>query len=302
VELAKLGLKEMPKHEDFDVAKVPAVVQADVALQRAKNNLARERALNRRGAGTAQDLQNAENDLRGAEAKLAHEVLVARSTLANAQAARVALDVAKLARSDMEVRTPVPFINPPGVTTPVTYAVTKRSVAEGQMLKQGDAIADLVIENPLRLWLNVPERYSSEVQVGQPVRLTVASHSETPFEGKVARINPAVDHVSRTFQVEARVPNNLGMLRPGGFAKASILIDRQSDAMVVPLESIVRFAGVTKLFVVEADKARAINVETGLEGTGWVEILGKLPPQAQVVITGQTQLADGTPVVVRAKK
>ena len=57
----------------------------------------------------------------------------------------------------------------------------------------------------------------------------------------------------------------------------------------------------TKLFVVEDDKARADRrVETGLEGTGWVEVIGDAARRpAQVVTTGQTQLADGTPVVVR---
>ena len=57
----------------------------------------------------------------------------------------------------------------------------------------------------------------------------------------------------------------------------------------------------TKLFVVEDNKARAINdIETGTEGQGWVEVTSKdLPASATVVTTGQTQLADGTPVVVR---
>jgi hypothetical protein len=89
------------------------------------------------------------------------------------------------------------------------------------------------------------------------------------------------------------------LLRPGGYAKASILTQRDADAIVVPLESIVEFAGVTKLFVVEADKARSIEVQKGLEGPGWVEVVGTLPAEARVVMTGQTQLADGTPVVIR---
>ena len=42
-----------------------------------------------------------------------------------------------------------------------------------------------------------------------------------------------------------------------------------------------------------------VTVETGLEGTDWVEVIGKLPENAQVVTTGQTQLAEGTPVEVR---
>jgi membrane fusion protein (multidrug efflux system) len=97
------------------------------------------------------------------------------------------------------------------------------------------------------------------------------------------------------------VPNERGLLRPGGFAKASIIVDAESRAAVVPTESIVRFAGVTKLFIVENGKARSINdIQTGAEGRGWVEVTStQLPATAQIVTTGQTQLAEGTPVVVR---
>jgi membrane fusion protein, multidrug efflux system len=72
-------------------------------------------------------------------------------------------------------------------------------------------------------------------------------------------------------------------------------------AAVVPLDSIVRFAGVTKLFVIENGKARTISdIKTGSEGRGWVEVTSKqLPETAAVVTTGQTQLSDGTPVVIR---
>jgi RND family efflux transporter MFP subunit len=297
-ELAKLGLKELPE-KGFDVATVPTVVQAKVAYEKALQNLNRERNLRHKGAGTQQDLDNAENDARSAEAACANAILTAESTLASAQAARVALDVARQARVDMEIRAPVPSQTPPGVTEPLTYAVTKRKASEGQTLKQGDAVFDLVIENPLRLWVNVPERYQADVRAGQPVRVRVASYPDTDFEGTVTRINPSVDPVSRTFQVEAAVPNNRGLLRPGGFAKASILADRNAQADMAPIESVVRFAGVTKLFVVEQDKARAIEVETGKEKAGWVEVIGKLPKGARVVTTGQTQLADGTPVAVR---
>lgn len=298
VELAKLGLKALPTG-DYDVAKVPAVVQAKVTMEKARRNLERERSLIQRNAGTLQDFQNAESDERGAEAALANAALAAQSTLANAQAAKVALDVARHERREMEIRAPVPSKGPEGVTEPVVYAVSKRSVAEGQMLRAGDPIMDLVIEKPLRLRANVPERFSAEVRVGQPVRVTVASFADTTFEGKVSRINPSVDPASRTFEVEAVVPNNRGMLRPGGFAKASILTDRKSEATVVPIESVVRYAGVTKLFLVDGGKAHAVNVETGLEGPGWVEVIGALAAQGSVVVTGQSQLADGTPVLVR---
>ena len=79
--------------------------------------------------------------------------------------------------------------------------------------------------------------------------------------------------------------------------RASIVIDAQAKAAVVPIEAIVRFAGVTKIFLVDQGKARAIgDIKTGVEGRGWIEVIsGQLPPPRDVVTTGQTHLADGTP-------
>ncbi len=246
-----------------------------------------------------QDYQNAESDEKSAEAALANAISTAQSTLANAQAAKVTLEIAQHDRQELEIRAPVPTRTPAGVTEAITYAVGKRSVSEGQMVRVGDDVIELVIDKPLKLRASVPERFSADVALGQPVRVSVPTYPGTAFDGEIVRINPTVDTVSRTFQVEALVPNNRNLLRPGGFAKASILTDRHAEATVVPIESIVEYAGVTKLFVVEDGKARAINVEKGREGPGWVEVLGEIPDKATVVVTGQSQLAEGTPVVVR---
>ncbi|MHC5544333.1 efflux RND transporter periplasmic adaptor subunit, partial [Singulisphaera rosea] len=250
-ELAKLGLKEVPREGQFDVSTVPSVVQAKLTLERYEQNLARERSLTRRNAGTTQDLQNAENDEQAGKATLANAILNANATLANAKSSQVAVEVVKQARRDMDIHVPLPSKRAPGVTEEVSYALVRRSVSEGQMLKSGDPIAELVIENPLKLWANVPERFSADVKLGQPARMSLASHPTMAIQGTVARINPSIDAVNRTFQVEITIPNNRGLFRPGGFAKASILTDQNSRATVVPLESVVKYAGVTKLFVVE---------------------------------------------------
>jgi membrane fusion protein, multidrug efflux system len=306
-ELAKVGVfvadipDKVPTEKEIDVRKLPSIVQAEVAVERAQQNLAREKNLMNKGAGMKQDLQNAENDVRNAQAALDNAVLTARSVIVSALAAWVRVKIMTAALNDMEIRAPRPSQVPRTMKSRPSYAVSKKSVSEGQMIKEGDAAFELVIEDPLRVWLNIPERFVSEVKPGQAVRITVGSYPGQPFPALVTRINPTVDSNSRTFQVEAAVPNESGKLRPGGFAKAEIITDRNATATIVPLDAIVRFAGVTKLFVVEADgkKARSINVETGKEGPGWAELLSPLPDQAKVVTTGQSQLADGTPVVIK---
>jgi RND family efflux transporter MFP subunit len=183
-------------------------------------------------------------------------------------------------------------------------------VHEGQRLKDGDAVFELVVEDPIRLWVNVPERFRSGILEGQTVRVSAQALPGVAFEGKVDRINPSVDPASRTFQVEALIPNPDGRLRPGGFAKGIVVTRRDEQAVVVPIESVYRYAGVTRVFLVEPtgdgrQVARGVSVETGrqLEG-GLVEVLPlegqpALPTSGQVITTGLTRLSDGAVLQVR---
>jgi len=306
-DLAKLGMsmmtvpKSLPDLTEVDVNNLPSVVESAVGLDRAKQNLARERSLMSKNAGLKQDLQNVENDVRSAEARLAGAVLNARSSVSTALGTKVLLEIRRQALRDMEIRAPVPSRFPAGLKSSMTYAVSRKQVSEGQMIKEGDAVYDLAVENPLRLWLNVPERYTSEIKLGQEVRITVGSYPNEVFPGTVSRINPTVATDSRSFQVEASVLNDAVKLHPGGFAKAEIITDRDARSTIVPLDAIVRYAGVTKLFTVNPNNTvHAVEVETGKEGPGWAELLTPLPDHAKVVTTGQSRLAEGTAVAVRA--
>ncbi len=286
------------------ITRLPAVIEKQVAREKAAQHLSRQRALTQRSAGTPQELEDAENESRTAVAAYENAIGAARTIIADTVSFKVALDKAQQTLSDMTIRAPQPRLLPPSQsrTSEITYGITRRQVSEGQIIKEGDAVAEMVIEDPLRLWTQVPEQFSDAVRVGQHVRLTTRAHPEMVFEGQVARISPSVNPSNRTFQVETLVPNERGLLRPGGLARASIVTDTQGKAAVVPVESIIRFAGVTKLFIIEDGKARTINdIKTGKEGRGWVEVISsQLPPTAQVVTTGQSKLADGTPVVIRS--
>ena len=285
------------------IEKVPAVVQYRVAMERASQNLARQRKLDQRGAGTAQELEDMESEYRTSIAAFDNAKSAARNIVAMALANRVSRDQAEQKLADLTVLAPRPMEPPPtkGSVADVAYAVSRRSVAEGQMIREGDAVFDLVIENPLRLWANVPERYSGQIEPGQPARISVASHPGRTFEARVSRINPTVDAASRTFQVEALAPNDEGLLRPGGFAKAVVVVEAEAEATVVPIEAVVQFAGVTKLFVLEDDHVRVVDdLKLGKEGTGWVEVSSpSMPSSGRVVVTGMTKLADASRVVVR---
>ncbi|QDV33525.1 efflux RND transporter periplasmic adaptor subunit [Tautonia plasticadhaerens] len=287
------------------ILEIPAIQQAGATLDQATTRLNRQRQLSQRNAGTQQELQDAESEERIAQAARENAVMTARTVIADALSSHVALQQAQEALREMQIVAPRPSALPPGVDSPeeVRYAISRRQVSEGQFLRPGDPVIDLVLEHPLRLRVSVPERFVAEVSQGQEVGLRTAAFPDRIFRGSVARINPSVDPVSRTFEVEAEVPNPDLTLHPGSFAKARIITVRESEATLVPIEAIVRFAGVVKLFLLETGpdgyQARELAIETGAERDGLVEVLGGLPEDAVVITSGQTRLADRTPVVIR---
>lgn len=295
VELARFGLDEVPKR-DFDVTKLPPVMQAKAKLENAKRRLDRARQT---GVATAEELTDKATDARVAQAEYDNQVLEARARLATIHLKNDALSIAEQQLKDTHVRVPSPSQSIPGSASEVVYAVTQRDVSEGSYVKSGTEVFKVVIETPLKLRVPVPERHAPEIRVDQQVEVFTDAYAH-PFHGTVSRINPAVDPLNRTFQVEILVPNAKGDLKPGCFAKAVIATRLDSEAATVPLEAPISFAGVTKVFMVENGRAKEVQVTLGVQSTGWVEVVQpKLPRGARVITSGQSALADGALVTIR---
>jgi RND family efflux transporter MFP subunit len=283
----------------FDVSKVVPVVQAAVRLENAKSRMERSQTLAARKAVASEELADKVTDFRVAQTEYDSQILAAHTGLATIQMKQETLAISRQQLSDTFIRTPVPTQQVPGVAD-LTYAISQRSVAEGSFVKSGMEVFKLILDQALKLRVPVPERYAGEVKLGQTVKVHTAAKI-MPYEGTVSRLNPAVDPVTRTFEVEVLIANPGGQLKAGGFAKAYILTRLDNDAAAVPLEAVVQFAGITKIFLVDNGRARIVPVTLGVQETNWVEIASPpLPRDGQVVTSGQSALADDTPVTVRS--
>jgi membrane fusion protein (multidrug efflux system) len=298
VELARLGMQALPA-AGVDLAGVPFVMQARTRMDNSQSHFERVRSLAAARANSAEELDNATSDYRAAQAEYANQMLQARAGLATIQMKQAALVIARQQLKDTRICVPAPTQPIPGVERGVAYAVTHRAVAEGTLVRPGTEICKLVILQTLKLRVAVPERHSAEIRLGQSVEVHTAAFAR-PFAGTVRRVNPSVDPMTRTFEVETQVPNASGELKPGSFAKAIILTGVDAEAATVPLAALVNFAGISKIFVAENGRAREIQVTPGIQTAEWLEISKPALPRGACVITsGQTVLAAGTPVAVR---
>ena len=188
------------------------------------------------------------------------------------------------------------------IRAPFPGRIAARLVDVGGYVRTGTPLFVLVSDDPLRLRGEVPERFAAELAVGQDIRGTVSAYPDEAVRGRITRISAAVDAASRALTIEAEVPNPGGKLRPGFFCEAEVLIQSDARAVVIPIEALIDFAGVTRVFVVEEDVARSRAVETGLRLGPMVEIITGLRPGERVASSALGRLVDGAPVTTRSQE
>lgn len=297
LELARLGVSEVPG-EDFVIDELPSIVRATNLLRNATRHKDRVNRLRERRVATEEEWDQAETNFKVATADLQQATLEARATIAAARQRQAALDTAEKRLADTRIVAP-PFPRLQGEPAEgAEYVVAERMVSEGEMVRAfpSTAVMRLVVDRLLKLTTPIPERYMGEVKVGQPVKLLVDAYSEEIFDGQVTLVRPTVDPASHTFVIEAVVDNTAGRLKAGAFAKLAILTRIEPRAVTVPLEAMVTFAGVRKVFVVRDGVAFGVEVKPSVRGDGWLEVIGDLHEGDLVVTAGQSKLADETPV------
>jgi RND family efflux transporter MFP subunit len=309
--LAKLGLKELPV-KDFDVTKIPTVVKARLQTENAEAKYKRGKKLfeSKPPLMSEQDFSDLETAVSVAKTSYDVELLTARTLVAQAWSFKGDLDIANQRLNDATTRAPstsdattqpVDTGKAPG--EPHTYVVTARYVNVGELVKEITPCYRLVDDTPIKLRAKVPERYVSEIQVGQKVKTSVEAYAGTDFFGSVARINPQIDPDNRTFSIEVLIPNNDHRLKPGSFARASVQTRVDENVAFAPREALVTFAGVEKVFTVRDGKAVEIDVKPGdahSPDNTYVEVTSGLKGNEQLVTKGTNKLANGVPVEVQA--
>lgn len=299
-ELAKLGVEKMPA-EPFEIEQLPGVVRARLMAENAKRRADRQRNLFQTNAVSQEIYEQSLSDQEVAQASYKQARLDARTTWASVRLRQAALDVAKQRLAETSLRAPNFDPGPEFGKTPVSYVVAKRMVSVSEMVRAfpSTPVFELVIDDILKFKTAIPERYLPLVHIGQKVEIKVEAWPDSVFPATVSRIEPCITPESRTFMVEALVPNSEHRLMAGGFAKAEAVLDENAQALAVPLDAVVQFAGVTKVFRVEDTTVSEVLVKLGGRGPGWVEVIGDLKGTDTVVTSGQSKLSNGVPIRIR---
>jgi membrane fusion protein (multidrug efflux system) len=184
------------------------------------------------------------------------------------------------------------------IVAPFAGIVGLRHVSVGEYITSGQALVNLEAIDPVKADFRVPEKFLPAIRVGQTIRIKVDAFPDATFEGKVYAIDPRLDVSGRSLLVRALVPNNDQLLRPGLFARVTVLLQLKEEALSVPEQAIVPQGDSQYVFKIVDGKVKFTKVVTGTRREGRVEIVEGLAVGDQVVTAGQLKIRDGSAVSI----
>ena len=171
-------------------------------------------------------------------------------------------------------------------------------LAVGQYVNPGFEVARIAPMDVLVADVDLVAQDIPKVKEGLPARIRHYAWKNEVFKGKVVRLDPVIDPVTRSLKAEVEVDNHEGKLRPGMFVEVTIVKEQRKDVPCVPREAVTNRGGKWVVFLLRGQRVEMKGVVLGLGDDNIVEIREGLSEGERVVTRGLETLADQTRVRV----
>ena len=189
------------------------------------------------------------------------------------------------------------------ILAPFAGIVGGRVVSPGQVISRTTTLTWLTDIDPVKVEINVPERFIGQLKVGQKIQIRVASYPGKRFDGEVYFIAEQIDPNTRTAFVKAKIPNSELLLKPGMFANLDLTLQVRENAIVIPemaVSQLMEGGGGTVFIVDGASTAQMKKVKLGVRNEGKVEVIEGLSEGEKVIVEGLQKIGPGMPVKMGA--
>ena len=240
---------------------------AQARVDLARQSLERKRGLAAERIAPQREVQEAEAELRRAEA-----------SLEGARGALNALGASNDGGSDDSRLV---------LRAPLTGTVIERHLVRGAVAQPGEALFKVGDLSVLWLMAHASERDAVRVRAGSTARVAIPALPGSSLRGRVAAVGSQVEVSSRTIPIRIELANAGGILRPGMSATVWLPIGEGGTVIAVPVAALQRLEDKWCVFVPREPGVFEIRpVGRGRDMGGEVEIVSGLKAGETVVVEG----------------
>jgi len=218
---------------------------------------------------------------------------------------------ARLKQSQAEVLSIRGVIERKTIIAPFAGRAGIRTVNLGQYVTAGTPLVPLYAVDPVLFNFSVPQHIAPALKNAQErVRVTVDAYPGRVFEGTVTAVNPNVNEITRSVEVQATIPNELEELSAGMFGEVAVEVGEARSVVAIPVSSVEYAPYGNSVYVVERGAAgeqgevlptvRQQIVKLGTRRGDFVSVVEGLTTGDEVVTLGAFKLRPGATIVVRS--
>lgn len=195
------------------------------------------------------------------------------------------------------------------IYAPFTGTITARNVDVGDLIQAGTGsnpreLFHLASVGRLRIYVAVPQIYSTAVRKEAQAWLTLKEYPGRKFAGTIVRNSGMIDRATRTLKVEVDMENKDGAILPGSFVSVHFAFRNPPDVFTLPANALLfRSEGLNAVLVrnnravlspltVAHDNGKTVDVSSGVSAEDLVVLN---PPDS--LVAGQAL----QPIVVKEK-
>jgi RND family efflux transporter MFP subunit len=184
---------------------------------------------------------------------------------------------------------------------PFDGIVISRSTDIGDLVVSGSGQKLFIVdqENPLRVYVSVPENFAKQVQVGTKADLSLDEFPGRLFPATVVTTSNAVNPTNRTQLVELQVPNPSNELWPGAYTEVHFHLNSIGNILLIPANTLLFRREGPAVGVVKSDgKVEIRKVQIGEDLGTELEIVKGLSSTDQIIVNPSDSLSTGMVVHV----
>lgn len=182
------------------------------------------------------------------------------------------------------------------VRAPWSGIVSRLFVREGFFVAPRAPLLEMFDDKSLVVRFFVPEDAAIQIRPDTPVSLTLDAYPKRKLKAQIVKIYPEIEPKTRTRTVEAKVSEEVELLR-GMFARLELALETVAHAVTISDSAlVVKPNGKVVVYVVIDGVAKARVVSVGIESGRRVQIKSGIAAGDRVVVRGNEKLKDGAKV------
>lgn len=183
------------------------------------------------------------------------------------------------------------------VRAPFAGRVVSQEVQIGEFANPGAELIRLVDTHHLEVTARAPVGLTRNIKPGDAI--PVANGAET-MNAVVRAVVPVGDERSRMLEIRLELPEETAWYI-GSAVRVNLPSAQPRTVTAVPRDALVLRADRISVYVVtEENTAKRVDVELGAAEGNFIEVIGDVQPDDDVVIRGGERLRDGQPVTMSA--